>query len=116
MVSGMFAITAVMKKEKPVEKGRVTLMETWEFTGTDPLDQSHYSDEEDPNTPCGFPFETICTIEAPDNGNNQPKLDELVYDEETDKDQTIEALIERAVNSLNSTPKTNVAVSDFRLN
>ena len=45
---GTITVAAVMKKEKPVEVEQVMATQTWYFTGTDPLDPDHYSDEEDP--------------------------------------------------------------------
>lgn len=99
MVSGMFAIAAVMNKEKTVEVTEKTVvMETWYFNGAtnpannNPLDATQYS--QTPSHECDREVETICTILAPakDNNTDEPNLKHPVDGTETVEDQIEEAL------------------------
>lgn len=110
---------AVMKKENVKDVETTLVFQTWRFTGAvdnDPTNPLNYTLEQPSDPSCSLPYEKICSISAPDDGTGHPKMDEEVYDPATSSDQTIEDLIERANNSLATSPQLNVAVTAFRAN
>lgn len=118
MVSGMFAIAAVMNKEKPVEvTEKAVVMETWEFTGTDPLDATHYTLVGSTSPDCSLPEQEICTIQAPEDEDNSgyPDLNAEI-ELPNNEVKTVEELIDEALESLKpgASPKPNKVVQAFR--
>lgn len=72
---------------------------TWYFNGTDPLDENHYTLNP---VPCSGLAETICTIEANNNGG-VPELGAAQLQD-----------IQDALDSLEDDPMPNATVKSFR--
>lgn len=111
MAIGMIAIAEVMKREQPTEVERMVVLETWYFTGGDPNSPDSYSNDEADQVSCVTPYQTICTIQAPADGD-QPDFTEVI------DGKTVGQHIEDAVESLQtSTPlPPNAVVTAYRAN
>lgn len=55
-------------------------MPWYSYTGTNPADSTHYTFQStEPN--CGTNQQQLCAIQAADNGNNEPDLDNTILSE-----------------------------------
>lgn len=117
LVGGFIVVKAMSNTEKVKKAEETTVITTtWYFTGgehDDPTDPSNYTENPNQAPPCGLPLQTICQIEAPDDGHGKPNMDAPVEGEH--EDITVSVQIEEAFKSLTtSSPITNTIVKDFR--
>lgn len=116
MAIGTVAIAKeVMKKDVEPTVVEVVNTETWYFTGgpnDSPLNPDLYTTDPNQAPPCGLPLQTICQIEAPDDGDGKPDMGASV--EEEDEEVTVAVQIEEALQSLSSTATPNNTVKEFR--
>lgn len=114
---GTIAVAAVMKKDSTVaartsvETEKTVVMETWYFTGGNPESPADYSNDPADATLCSGLPQTICTLEAPADGNT-PDFDEVIAG------KSVGQHVEDAVESLKtSTPlPINAVVTAYRSN
>lgn len=114
IVGGMFAIAAVMKKEKPVEVRQMVLLKTWHFTGgigSSPTNASLYVESSSPS--CSPGKNTICLIEAPDDGTGQPDMTAPVDIDNPDPNEPTPTVASQ-INDAISSEETNETVKSLR--
>ncbi len=112
---GVFvAVKAMERKEEVKAEPKSLVNQTWYFNGTssdDPTDESLYVTTP-PSDGCITPYQKICEVQAPDDGNGHPDMDAPVGS------QTVRDQINAAQASLSNPggPSTNSTVTAFRKN
>lgn len=110
---GTVAIGAVMNSNKAVKEVEETSVTTttWYFKGGDPESPSSYSTSPEDAPPCTGVPQTICTLEAPANGD-EPNFSEII------QGKTVEQHVHDALASLNSSSPLplNDVVTGYRSN
>lgn len=109
---GTFAIAKeVIKKEKPVKATTVVPTEPWYFNATEdsnPKNPKNYGRQPVNPNQCQAPFETVCEINAPADGD-QPDMTATIGT------KTVEEHIQDALDALPSEdPPANPVVSEYK--
>ncbi|MCA5005675.1 hypothetical protein [Sphingobacterium bovistauri] len=111
LLFGVFVAVKAMQDETKNKEIKKTVSETWYFNGSvdnDPTNPQNYSRTPQNPGQCTSPFETICEITAPANGD-EPDMSEVVGA------KTIEQHINDALSQLPAaTPPSNPVVSAYK--